>query len=91
MLVHSRYVGLKNAQDPLIAFDLFRFKDGKIVEHWGGQEPQVSTRNLSGHTQVDGADIEEREKTEANRTLVQTYRAVVTTQQHYDRIGDFFG
>ena len=90
VLVHSRYVGLKNAPGPLIAFDLFRFKDGKIVEHWGGQEPQVSARNLSGHTQVDGPTaVEDRDKTEVNRTLVQTYRNIITIQQHYDRIGEF--
>lgn len=90
VLVHSRYDGLKNAQAPLVAFDLFRFKDGKIVEHWGGQEPQVTERNLSGHTQVDGPTaVEDREKTEVNRILVQTYRAIVTVQQHYDRIGEF--
>jgi predicted SnoaL-like aldol condensation-catalyzing enzyme len=90
VLVQSRYVGLKNAPGPLVAFDLFRFKDGKIVEHWGGQEPQVSARNLSGHTQVDGPTaIEDRDKTEVNRTLVQTYRNVITVQQHYDRIGEF--
>jgi predicted SnoaL-like aldol condensation-catalyzing enzyme len=90
VLVQSRYVGLKNAPGPLIAFDLFRFKDGKIVEHWGGQEPQVSARNLSGHTQVDGPTaVEDRDKTEVNRTLVKTYRNVITVQQHYDRIGDF--
>jgi predicted SnoaL-like aldol condensation-catalyzing enzyme len=90
VLVHSRYEGLKDAPAPLIAFDLFRFKDGKIVEHWGGQQPQASARNLSGHTQVDGpTDVEEREKTEVNRTLVQTYRDVITVHQHYDRIGEF--
>jgi predicted SnoaL-like aldol condensation-catalyzing enzyme len=90
VLVQSRYFGLKNAPGPLIAFDLFRFKDGKIVEHWGGQEPQVSVRNLSGHTQVDGPTaVEDRDKTEVNRTLVQTYRNVITVQQHYDRISEF--
>jgi predicted SnoaL-like aldol condensation-catalyzing enzyme len=90
VLVHSMYGGLKNAPAPLVAFDLFRFKDGKIVEHWGGQEPQSSARNLSGHTQVDGpATVEDRDKTEANRTLVRTYRDVVTVQRHYDRIGEF--
>jgi predicted SnoaL-like aldol condensation-catalyzing enzyme len=90
VLLHSRYEGIKNAPASSIAFDLFRFKYGKIVEHWGGQEPQSSARNLSGHTQVDGPTaVEDRDKTEVNRTLVQTYRNVITVQQHYDRIGEF--
>jgi predicted SnoaL-like aldol condensation-catalyzing enzyme len=90
VLLHSRYEGLKNAPGPLIAFDLFRFKDGRIVEHWGGQQPETAARNLSGHTQVDGpTDIDDREKTEVSRTLVQTYRNFITVQQRYDRIGEF--
>jgi predicted SnoaL-like aldol condensation-catalyzing enzyme len=90
VLLQSTYQGLKNAPAPLIAFDLFRFKDGKIVEHWGGQQPQASARNLSGHAQIDGPTVvEDREKTEVNRALVMRYRDVITTQQHYDRIGEF--
>jgi predicted SnoaL-like aldol condensation-catalyzing enzyme len=90
VLLHSTYQGLKNAPAPLIAFDLFRFKHGKIVEHWGGQQPQASIRNPSGHAQIDGPTVvEDREKTEANRALVMRYRDVITTQQHYDRIGEF--
>jgi predicted SnoaL-like aldol condensation-catalyzing enzyme len=90
VLLHSRYEGLKGAPGPLIAFDLFRFNDGKIIEHWGGQQPQAAVPNLSGHTQVDGpTNIEDRQKTEINRTLVQNYRALITAQRHYDRIGEF--
>jgi predicted SnoaL-like aldol condensation-catalyzing enzyme len=74
----------------MITMDLFRFDDGKIVEHWGGQEPEASDRNLSGHTQIDGPTaVEDRDRTEANRAFIQTYRETITVQQHYDRIDDF--
>jgi predicted SnoaL-like aldol condensation-catalyzing enzyme len=90
VLLNSRYEGLKNAPDPAVAMDLFRFADGKIVEHWGGKEPEVPGGNLSGHTQVDGpTTVEDRDKTEANRTLIQRYREIITVQQHYDRVDDF--
>jgi predicted SnoaL-like aldol condensation-catalyzing enzyme len=83
--LHSRYEGLNNAPGPLLAFDLFRFQDDKVGEHWGGQQPEKSGRNLSGHTQVDGPTvIEDRDKTDANRALLQTYRDVITVEQHYD-------
>jgi predicted SnoaL-like aldol condensation-catalyzing enzyme len=89
-LIHSRYEGLKNAPTPLIAFDLVRFKDGKIVEHWGGQQPEAAAPNISGHSQVDGpAVVRDRDKTEANLTLVRTYREAVMVQQHYGRIVEF--
>jgi predicted SnoaL-like aldol condensation-catalyzing enzyme len=43
VLLHSRYEGLKNASGPLLAMDLFRFVDDKIVEHWGGHNRSLQT------------------------------------------------
>jgi len=89
VLLHSRYQGVARYAESAIAFDLFRFKDGKIVEHWGGQEPEERP-NLSGRTQVDGpTEVLDREKTEANRTLVQTYRETVMVSLRFDRIEEF--
>src|ERR1700751_3550492 len=89
VLLHSIYEGVARYGGSAIAFDLFRFNDGKIVEHWGGQEPQAPP-NLSGRTQVDGpCEIVDREKTEDNRTLVRTYRETVMVSLRFDRIGDF--
>src|SRR4029077_12425432 len=77
VLLHSRYEGVGRYGGPAIAFDLFRFKDGKIVKHWGGHEPEAPP-NLSGRRQVDGpTEVLDREKTEVNRTLVRTYRETV--------------
>jgi predicted SnoaL-like aldol condensation-catalyzing enzyme len=39
VLLHSRYEGVSRYAGPAVAFDLFRFKDGKLVEHWCGQQP----------------------------------------------------
>jgi len=89
VLLHSIYEGVARYGGSAIAFDLFRFNDGKIVEHWGGQEPQAPP-NLSGRTQVDGpSEIVDREKTEDNRTLVRTYRETAMVSLRFDRIGDF--
>jgi predicted SnoaL-like aldol condensation-catalyzing enzyme len=89
VLLHSRYQGIARYGGPAIAFDLFRFKEGKIVEHWGGQEPEEPP-NLSGRTQVDGpTQVLDRDKTEANRTLVRTYRETVMVALRFDRIEEF--
>jgi predicted SnoaL-like aldol condensation-catalyzing enzyme len=89
VLLHSRYQGVGRYGTSAIAFDLFRFDDGKIVEHWGGQEPEAPP-NLSGRTQVDGpTEVLDREKTEANRTLVRTYRETVMVSLRFDRIEEF--
>ena len=89
VLLHSKYQGAGHYGGPMIAFDLFRFDDGKIVEHWGGQEPEAPP-NLSGRTQVDGpTTVLDRDKTEINRTLVRTYRQTVMVDLRFDRIEEF--
>ena len=89
VMLHSKYEGWPGFSGPVIAFDLFRFKDGKIVEHWGGQTPEAAP-NLSGHTQVDGpAVVIDRERTEANRTLVRNFKQVVTVELRFDRADEF--
>jgi predicted SnoaL-like aldol condensation-catalyzing enzyme len=89
VLLHSKYQGRKDSNGPLVAFDLFRFNGDKIVEHWGGQYPEAPP-NPSGHTQVDGPiAVVDRDKTEANRDFIKTYRQVVMNEMHFDRIGDF--
>jgi predicted SnoaL-like aldol condensation-catalyzing enzyme len=89
VLLHSKYQGVARYAGPAIAFDLFRFENGKIAEHWGGQESEAPP-NLSGRTQLDGpTEVSDREKTEANRTLVRTYRETVMVALRFDRIEDF--
>jgi predicted SnoaL-like aldol condensation-catalyzing enzyme len=39
VVVHSSYGGI--AERPFIAFDVFRVKDGKIVEHWDVLQPET--------------------------------------------------
>jgi len=42
VMLHSKYEGLRGFVAPVIAFDLFRFKGGKIVEHWAGKTPRLA-------------------------------------------------
>jgi predicted SnoaL-like aldol condensation-catalyzing enzyme len=89
VMLHSKYDGWPGFSGPVIAFDLFRFKDGKIVEHWGGQTPETSA-NPSGHTQVDGpVAVVDRTETEANRTLVRNFKQAVTVELRFDRVDEF--
>jgi predicted SnoaL-like aldol condensation-catalyzing enzyme len=88
-MLHSKYESWPGFSGPVIAFDLFRFKDGKIVEHWGGQTLEAGP-NLSGHTQVDGPTaVIDRERTEANRILVRNFKQVVTVELRFDRVDEF--
>jgi predicted SnoaL-like aldol condensation-catalyzing enzyme len=89
VMLHSKYEGWPGFSGPVVAFDLFRFKDGKIVEHWGGQTLETGP-NQSGHTQVDGPTaVVDRRQTEANRTLVRNFKQVVTVELRFDRVDEF--
>ncbi len=89
VMLHSKYEGWPGFSGPVIVFDLFRFKDGKIVEHWGGQTPETGP-NPSGHTQLDGPTaVVDRKQTVRNRTLVRNFKQVVTVELRFDRVGEF--
>jgi predicted SnoaL-like aldol condensation-catalyzing enzyme len=89
VLLHSKYEGLPNSAGPMIAFDLFRFRGGRIVEHWGGREPEAPP-NPSGRTQVDGpVDVVDRDRTEVNRALVRSFKQAITVELRFDRVGEF--
>lgn len=54
-------------------FDLFIVRDGMLREHWDCIQ-QAGEKNASGRTMTDGAtEVSDREKTEANRTLVKEF------------------
>lgn len=58
---------------PKAAFDIFRFEDGKIVEHWDNLT-EITPPNPSGRTQFDGTtEIIDLDKTTANKTLVEGF------------------
>ena len=40
VMVHGRYVGW--GPKPMVAVDIFRLKDGKVVEHWDVMQEEVS-------------------------------------------------
>ena len=59
---------------PKIGFDVFRFEDGKIVEHWDNLQETPTRPNPSGHTMTDGpTEANDLDKTEANKTLVAAF------------------
>lgn len=56
-----------------VAFDVFRFENGKIAEHWDNLAGKAKP-NPSGHTQTDGTTtIKDLDKTEENKGLVMNF------------------
>lgn len=58
---------------PKIGFDIFRFENGSIVEHWDNLI-SVQPPNPSGRTQTDGiTETADADKTEANKKVVKGF------------------
>lgn len=56
-----------------VAFDIFRFEDGLIAEHWDNLATKA-TPNPSGRTQIDGdTNILDNGKTEETREIVKNF------------------
>lgn len=58
---------------PKVGFDVFRFEQGLIVEHWDNLMP-VRPANKSGRSLIDGGtDITEQDRSAANKRLVEKF------------------
>jgi predicted SnoaL-like aldol condensation-catalyzing enzyme len=69
--LHGTYHGF--GPQPLVAFDIFRVADGRIVEHWDALTPVVSP-TASGRSQTDGpTEVTQPDATEASRSLVTEF------------------
>ncbi len=84
--LHSEY-NLFGA--PMIGFDVFRFEDGLIVEHWDNLQETV-TETASGRSMIDGpAEVTDLAQTAANKTLVQGLIEDILMGKNPDRITDY--
>lgn len=82
--VHSQYTG------PMIVFDLFRFEDGKIVEHWASGQDEIE-KTASGHSMIDGSsEIEDRKKTIENKAILKELVDDVFIGGEYDKMAILF-
>jgi predicted SnoaL-like aldol condensation-catalyzing enzyme len=71
---------------PQIALDIFRFENGKIVEHWNNIEAKCPRPNGSGRTQIDGpTEITDPDETDANKALAREYFEVVLIAGNRDQ------
>ena len=86
VFTHTDY----NFFGPKIGFDIFRFEDGKIVEHWDNLQ-ETAKPNPSGHTMIDGAtEVKDLDKTEANKTLVRNFVDDILVNGKMDKLAGYF-
>jgi len=76
---------------PKIGFDIFRFEDGQIVEHWDNLQEKATSLNPSGHSMTDGStEIKDIDKTEANKILVRNFIDDILINGKMDRLSGYF-
>jgi predicted SnoaL-like aldol condensation-catalyzing enzyme len=86
VFTHTDY----NFFGPKVGFDVFRFEDGLIVEHWDNLAEKAKEPNPSGRTQLDGpTEVADLDKTEANKAVVQEFVESVLVKGAFDRVTDF--
>lgn len=87
VFAHTDY----NFFGPKIGFDIFRFEDGKIVEHWDNLQQTPASANPSGHTMIDGstaaADVG---KTQENKELVRSFVDDILVNGRMSKLAGYF-
>ncbi|MDY6148689.1 MAG: nuclear transport factor 2 family protein [Porphyromonas sp.] len=87
VFAHTDY----NFFGPKIGFDIFRFEDGKIVEHWDNLAETPAVANPSNHTMIDGTtELKDLDKTAVNKTLVEQFVRDVLMGQAPDKLTSYF-
>ncbi len=71
-------------------FDIFRFGNGKIVEHRDNLQARAD-KNPSGRTMIDGPiEIKDQNKTAANKALVKDFVKTILVEGQMDKLTGFF-
>lgn len=77
---------------PKIGFDVFRFEDGKIVEHWDNLQPTPATPNPSGRSMIDGPTTAQGSAdTAANKVLARAFVEDLVNGRMENLAGHFDG
>lgn len=83
---HTRY----DFFGPKAGFDIFRFENGRIVEHWDNLQ-DIAPPNPSGHMQFDGpTEATDLDKTEANKALVRGFVQSILVEGKMDQLAGYF-
>ena len=75
---------------PKIGFDIFRFENGKIVEHWDNLQEKAASPNPSGRTMIDGPTAAvDHAKTQENKELARRFVDEILVNGRMDKLAGF--
>ena len=85
VVAHTKY----NFFGPKAGIDIFRYENGKIVEHWDNLQ-EIVTNTVSGRTQFDGpTEVVDIEKTQDNKKLVKGFLEDVLLGKNPSKITEY--
>jgi predicted SnoaL-like aldol condensation-catalyzing enzyme len=86
VFAHTEY----NFFGPKIGFDVFRFENDKIVEHWDNLQ-ETAKPNPSGRTMLDGpTTVADLDRTEPNKALVRSFVDDILVNGRMDKLASYF-
>ncbi len=90
VVLHSEYGGTWNKDTVQVVFDVFRFENDLIVEHWDNLTKKVDDGD--GTTQLNGAltPATDLDRTEDNRALITETSQKIFIEGQYSTIANYF-
>ncbi|MFI3321028.1 MAG: nuclear transport factor 2 family protein [Rikenellaceae bacterium] len=74
-----------------VGFDIFRYEDGKIVEHWDNLQEKPENANPSGRTMTSGrTEIIDFDKSNENKALIEKFANEILVAGKFENIVDYF-
>ncbi len=90
VITHTVYGGVWNGGTPQVGFDVFRFEDGLIVEHWDNLGDVVD--DIDGTSQTDGAvtPVSDTAATDANQMLLEEMAQTLFVDGDWTNVRTYF-
>ncbi len=86
VFTHSEY----DVFGPKIGFDIFRYENGKIVEHWDNLQ-ETQKKNPSNNTMIDGeTKLTDLSKTKENKELVGNFVDDILVNGRFEKLTSYF-
>lgn len=87
VFAHTDY----NFFGPKIGFDVFRFENGKIVEHWDNLQEKPENANPSERSMTDGTtDTIDMDKTQDNKAVVENFVNDILVNGDMEKLSGYF-
>jgi predicted SnoaL-like aldol condensation-catalyzing enzyme len=76
---------------PMVGFEIHRWEDDRIVEHWDNLCPTPTQKNVSGRSMTDGAtEVVDLERTQSNKALVYEFTKKILVDREPSSLFNYF-